>query len=329
MVQPVIKPNNKTRLKSPGKINLHLAVGGKRGDGFHELRSIFAALDFADTLCFSPLPGNEGRTAFTMREDGPFLELLRKGQVFEPIPAEKNMVYLASELFRRETGLKTNLSIDLIKRIPPGSGLGGGSSNAATTILALNELYLGGTLSGEEMLAMAAQLGSDVPFFVEIALPKAKKSAARSVSGRGEIFGFLPPPPPFGVLLAFPGFSSHTGAAFALLDEKRPVPPTLTAGDMANGRGFTWKETGTWDCFNDFQGLFMNFGSEREKQAYKTIQDDIIGAGAIFSGLSGSGSAFFGIFPALEEAERAKKQLGGSFYTLTSTFFLRDNQNWL
>lgn len=326
MVQPVDKPNNKIRLKSPGKINLHLAVGGKRPDGFHELWSIFTALDFADTLNMSLLPGNDGQTAITIREEGPFLELVQKGQVFPPIPAEKNTIFLASQLFRKKTGFKANLSVELIKRIPPGSGLGGGSSNAAAALLGMNELGrgFGIQLSGEEMLDTASCVGSDVPFFVEIALPSAKKSPARFVSGRGEIVDYLPPPPPLGVLLAFPGFSSHTGASYALLDEKRPVPPT-TAGGLASGMGFTWDAPENWRFYNDFEKLLLGYGKGQEQSAFKTMQEDITKAGAAFFGLSGSGSAFFGVFSTPKEAEEAKKRLSGVFYVPKSTFFLRDN----
>ena len=106
----------KIKHTSPGKINLHLAVGEKRSDGFHGLNSVMVALDFADSLFFSFLTGNEKFTALTTREEGPFSELIQKGQQFPPIPVENNLVYRAAELFRLKTGFSANLAIQLIKR---------------------------------------------------------------------------------------------------------------------------------------------------------------------------------------------------------------------
>jgi 4-diphosphocytidyl-2-C-methyl-D-erythritol kinase len=361
VIQPV-QPAGTITLHPPCKINLHLAVGNRRADGFHELESIFAALAFSDTLTFTALPGGGAKTALSVRAEGPIEELSQRGQVFPSYPAENNLVYLAAELFRSKTGFSRDISIELVKRIPPGSGLGGGSSDAAAALLAMNELARfdkgasadsrkagmqwqpevpGGTLSREDLLDLAAQLGSDVPFFIEIALPgchcmpgwlpsadgSLEKSSARAVGGRGEIFRFLPPPPPLGVLLAFPGFASHTGAAFSLLDERRMAEkaekqfPEVCTGPAA----VAWTAPETWAYTNDFQDLFLNHGTPRERDAYRTMLGDLRQAGAIYSSLSGSGSACFGIFPGPEEAKEAKKSLNRAFYILESTFFLLKN----
>jgi len=199
-------------------------------------------------------------------------------------------------------------------------------------LLALNDLAAGNLpaepdckgrqtrLSGEALLDMAAQLGSDVPFFVGIALESAGKSPVRAVSGRGEILQSLPPLPPLGVLLAFPGFASHTGAAFNLMDEFRPFSAEKQLEKVRiNG---SWPPPETWDFTNDFKDLFLSHGTEEEKSSYRTILEALKNAGAAFTSLSGSGSACFGVFPCPEEAEIARKKLGGSFYTLQDTFFL-------
>ena len=323
MIQP-IQAKQKIFLNSPGKINLHLSVLKKRADGFHDLESIFAALDFSDTLSLSLLPGNESETRLVLREEGPYRELLQKGQLFTPFPKENNIVYLAVELFRSKTGFSGNLKAELTKRIPPCSGLGGGSSNAAAALFALNELASADCLplSMENMLDMAAQLGSDVPFFIEISRQNPQKSPARAVKGRGEQFFFLPPPPSLGILLAFPGFSSHTGPAFRLLDEKRPLIMERNSPGFHFGVNDLWDSPKTWDFFNDFKELFLEYGTEQEKNAYRAILTDLKKAGAAFSGLSGSGSACFGIFSSPKEAETAQKKLKGAFYVLQSTFFL-------
>ena len=322
-----MQTTGKITLNSPGKINLHLAVGEKRADGFHALESAFTAIDFADSLTFSVLPGNEAITRLTVRKEGPLLELSQKGQYFPAIPTEKNIVFLASQLFRLKTGLKTNLGIELIKHIPPGSGLGGGSSNAAATLLALNEFAgnSGEKLSGDELLGLASQLGSDVPFFVEITLQSPEKSPARFVSGRGEIFDFLPSPPQYGILLVFPGFASHTGAAYNLLDENRVLLNQQAETNALFRKEFSWNFPDNWNFSNDFQELFLKFGPEQEKESYNVIFTGLKKAGAAFSGLSGSGSCCFGIFSTIEEAAKAERALSGSFYVLKSTFFLRDS----
>jgi 4-diphosphocytidyl-2-C-methyl-D-erythritol kinase len=330
-------------------------VGNKRSDGFHELESIFTALDFADTLIFTPIPGEEGRTTLAMRAERPFLELSR-GLCFPPIPQEKNLVYRAVELFRSKTGFSGNLAVELVKRIPPGSGLGGGSSDAAAALLALNSIAFppmaGKTpLSLETLMGLAAQLGSDVPFFVRIADPG--ESSACLVTGRGEFLTPLPPPPPLGVLLAFPGFASDTVAAYALLDT---VWEGLENGEWGVGtsnhcarigvRVFSenavrcrpgncpayrtnlraadfWDKPGNWDFNNDFLNLFLRHGAEQEKKAYYAVLKDLKAAGAAFTGLSGSGSTCFGIFNDIQAAEKAKKLLSGVFFTLQATFFLQ------
>jgi len=308
-------------LRAPCKINLHLSIGERRPDGFHRLESVFMALDFADTLTFTPLPGQEGLTTLSLLGEGP------------SIPPENNLVWRAAELFRAKTGFSANLAVELVKRIPLGSGLGGGSSDAAATLLALNSLT-NEPLSREELLDLAARLGSDVPFFVRISGPG--EGPACVASGRGELLEPLPPPPPYGVLLAFPGFASDTAAAYKLLDtfagnKKSPFLRETFRDNPCNPWTLLppcnpWTPPETWDFTNDFLDLFLNHGTEQEKQAYKAILQDLRAAGAAFAGLSGSGSACFGVFPSLDAAEKARQGLSGTFYTLKSTFFLHSEK---
>ncbi|MDR2210348.1 MAG: hypothetical protein LBO65_02630 [Spirochaetaceae bacterium] len=331
----------KVRIKSPGKINLHLAIGGKRPDGFHDLESIFAALDFSDTLIFSSLGGNNGKISLRMKAAGPFLELSRRyGQVFEDISPEKNLVYRAMELFHRKTGYSGDTSVSIIKRIPPGSGMGGGSSNAASALIAMNTLGAaagaagtfgtakvsvapGGLLSQGELRDLGAELGSDIPFFVETGFAGAASGGvpAAWVSGRGERIRVLSPPPPLGILLAFPGFGSHTGAAYGLLDRfrKDPPPPVFPQDFLLNGK---WPLPETWDFSNDFLGLFLDHGTDRERASYRSILEDFKRTGAVFSGLSGSGSACFAVFKTPKDAAAAKNRLRKAPYALQETFFL-------
>ena len=147
-------------IDAPSKINLHLKIGEKMENSFHALESLFAALAFGDTLRFE-CSENEGECCFSANWEAlPFLE---SGK--EPVQPKENLILKAVSLFRKHTGYNCGLKIFLQKRIPLGSGLGGGSSNAASSLLALNQLS-GMALPMDELKKMAASLGSDVPFFL-------------------------------------------------------------------------------------------------------------------------------------------------------------------
>jgi 4-diphosphocytidyl-2-C-methyl-D-erythritol kinase len=147
--------------RAPAKVNLSLRVLGRRADGFHEIESLFVPISLADELTI------ERAEAFSFHCDEP------------DVPAdENNLVVRAIRLFAQQTKTEPHVRISLAKKIPHGAGLGGGSSDAATTLLALNEIFAAG-LATNALVEMAAELGSDVPFFIH-------RSAAMC-RGRGEI----------------------------------------------------------------------------------------------------------------------------------------------
>lgn len=148
---------------SPCKLNLFLYINGKRPDGFHDLQSLFCLLDYGDTMGFEVV--DDGLNNFILSPDLGF-------------PVEQNLIFKATQLLRDYTGKNFSVKVDLQKRIPMGGGLGGGSSNAATTLLILNHL-LHLNLSLETLQELGAKLGSDVPFFI------GGKNAF--VEGRGEV----------------------------------------------------------------------------------------------------------------------------------------------
>jgi 4-diphosphocytidyl-2-C-methyl-D-erythritol kinase len=134
---------------APAKLNLFLHVVGRRGDGYHLLETVFRFIDYGDTLTFSP------------RTDG---QVRRAGEC-AGIPPEQDLVVRAGELLRREAGIAAGVDIRIDKRIPLGGGLGGGSSDAATTLIALNRLWnLGWTR--QRLQSLGLRLGADVPVFV-------------------------------------------------------------------------------------------------------------------------------------------------------------------
>ncbi|MDR0443899.1 MAG: 4-(cytidine 5'-diphospho)-2-C-methyl-D-erythritol kinase [Treponema sp.] len=268
-------------IAAPAKINLHLAVKDKRPDGFHNLESVFLALDFADTLHFEPLPAENA------------VEIDMKGF----LPMEKNIVFAALSLFRGKTGYSQGLKITVEKRIPLGGGLGGGSSDAASTLLALNTLS-GSLLDEDSLLETAASMGSDVPFFV-------RRAGAAWVTGRGENIKPVAAPRCFFVLVN-PGFPSETAAAFRLLDEYRAgltmddngcFEQTLLAALKSDPAG--------WPFRNDFLPVFEN----REHSVYREMISQLRDLGAAFAGLSGAGSTCFGVFTEKTQAEKAALSL--------------------
>jgi len=134
---------------APAKLNLFLHVTGRRADGYHFLQTVFRFVDYGDEV------------GFCVRQDG---EITRVG-VAGGIAEEEDLTLRAARLLRLKTGSRLGVDIDLIKRLPVGGGLGGGSSDAATTLIVLNRLWATG-LSAQRLQTLALQLGADVPVFV-------------------------------------------------------------------------------------------------------------------------------------------------------------------
>jgi len=292
-------------IEAPCKINLHLGIGKRRNDGFHPIESIFTTLAFSDTLRFE-LSGSDGEICLFTNWETPA----------EEISDEKNLILRAISLFREKTGFKKGLIVRLDKRIPLGSGLGGGSSDAAATLLALNAL-LGAALTMQNLSEMACVLGSDVPFFLT--------GGTAFVCGRGETVEPVKSPGQQWVVLVKPPFKSDTASAYGLLDrlrdqgnieEKKAIPrETLLHALGGNSE--------KWPFFNDFLPVFLCQDSVNSA-IYSGILESLRGLGASFAGISGSGSCCFGIFSTDVKAEKAaeKLKLKKEGNTTISTFFL-------
>jgi 4-diphosphocytidyl-2-C-methyl-D-erythritol kinase len=189
------------QLFAPAKINLSFEIKGRRADGFHEIETLMTPISLADRLTIEA-GASHGAIEFSC--DDPFL------------PAgEDNLVVRAAKLFRDSAKITTSIKIVLEKKIPHGAGLGGGSSDAASTLLGLNELF-GTGLSDKDLLSLAAPLGSDVPFFVV-------RSAA-VCRGRGEIVEATSLARPLRVLLLKPDFGVPTSWAYRKWKDSRELP---------------------------------------------------------------------------------------------------------
>jgi 4-diphosphocytidyl-2-C-methyl-D-erythritol kinase len=274
----------KTAIFAPAKVNLHLAVKDRRKDGFHNLESIFLAVDFGDTLHFEHIP-DENIPKLTM--EGPAAEGL-------DIPAGKNIIFKAMSLFRAKTGFKRSLNVRVEKLIPAGGGLGGGSSDAASTLLVLNKMA-GNPLDRSALLELGAEVGSDVPFFIH-GIPSAK------VTGRGDIIEPIELPG-FFLVLVNPGFKSDTASIYSLLDKYRKKEES-----SADESEYEVKKH--YKYYNDFLPVF----NEPEKSTYNSIISQLRELGADFAGLSGAGSTCFGIFNERLQADLAAASLLKTWY---------------
>lgn len=289
------------RISAPCKINLHLRIGVRRDDGFHDLESVFLCLAFGDALWLRTLPGAPAEPDCLIQMEGAALE------------SGGNIISRAVSLFRERTGFKHPLRIRAEKRIPLGGGLGGGSSDAASALMALNALS-GASLPLEALEDMAAALGSDVPFFL--------RGGACWVRGRGEKLEPLPAPEGLRVVLVNPGFPSGTQAAFALLDREREKGPPVDCGVPSPEalKAALGEAPASWPYHNDFLPVFLAASEAASQRAYHGILRDFKDLGADFSGLSGAGSTCFGVFTQAGAAEQAAGVLKKKWNFVQLTF---------
>ena len=274
----------KLTLQAPAKVNLTLLVSARRGDGYHDVSTVMQTVDLGDTLTLT----GEGR-GLTLTCTDP------------AVPADdSNLVLRAARLFFAEAGLPVpDLHFRLEKRIPSQAGLGGGSSNAASALLALRTLYAP-ALSDEKLECMAARLGSDVPFFI--------RGGTMHCTGRGERIAPLPPLTAGWFVIVKPPESFPTPAMYRRLDELPPEPhrPANLTAALEGG-----------DVRAVAAALYNSF--ERAvppDSAVRTVRDVLLAQGALGALLSGSGSAVFGLFQR-EDAARAAAEILRARWPLT------------
>lgn len=252
----------KIKVKAPAKINIGLYVTGKRQDGYHNIETIFYPINLCDLIIV------EDSDAFHFSSSDESI-------------ADKstNLIVKAKNLLEEYSGKRLNYRIFLQKNIPVGSGLGGGSSDAATVLLKLNELATL-RLSMLELSDLALELGSDVPYFLN-----PKPSFAE---GRGEIFQPLKINIDLPIVIVYPGIHIPTAWAYSLILPKIPSFHLRNIESLdANHLQLIADKVG-----NDFESVvFEKYPKIKEvKQLHYKM-------GAIFSLMSGSGSTVFGIYP--------------------------------
>jgi len=270
--------------QSPCKVNLLLNILGKRADGFHELETVMYPIRLFDSL--------------DLTRNGAGIELTCSDPA---LPTDgKNLVYRAAEAFFNAAKIRGGVRIHLEKRIPLAAGLGGGSGNAATTLLALNELFES-PLTSAQLLNIAASLGSDIPFFLQ--------SKPALATGRGEVITPLESFPSLSgsaFLLIHPGFGIATSWAY---QELAKFPEAL------NGRAGRAHELIASLAGPDLRGAARHFYNSLEAPALRkfpilaVFQEFLREHGALATLMSGSGSTTF----AITENEQKAQILGESF----------------
>jgi 4-diphosphocytidyl-2-C-methyl-D-erythritol kinase len=262
------------KIKSFAKINLGIEILGKRDDGYHEIQTLFQTIDFYDEIVFKKREGDQ---------------VLLQGDV-PGIPwGQENLIYQAAQRIREKVGIFYGLEIHVHKRIPAGAGLGGGSSNAAMTLLALNQLW-DLRLNASEVLEIARDIGADVPYFLMGGLCLG--------TGRGDIISPLKDNRPYPCLLILPDFSSLTK------DIYKSYQAVLTSGhkeskiiEFLERRNFSLLDNGLEET------VFKRYPQ------LKTIKTLLYSLGAEMSQVSGTGSAVFGLFLDKKKAEEAIEEI--------------------
>ncbi|MBS0319527.1 MAG: 4-(cytidine 5'-diphospho)-2-C-methyl-D-erythritol kinase, partial [Proteobacteria bacterium] len=193
-----MRGDNRLVVPAPGKVNLFLHVVGRRADGYHELETAMAFVDFADTI------------EIASRDDGRIV----RTRALAGIAEDDDLALRAARALAQATGTRMGADIGVVKRIPQGGGLGGGSSDAASVLLALNRLW-SLDVPRAELLALGATLGADVPVFIG--------GRAALARGIGERLAPLTLPPLW-LVLARPATSVPTASVFAAAELTRSTP---------------------------------------------------------------------------------------------------------
>ncbi len=268
------------KIKVPAKINIGLNVISKRPDGYHNIETIFYPIKLCDYLTFK----KTDEFAFTSNN-------------IELTSASDNLIIKAKQKLEEETGEKINVHIYLDKNIPIGGGLGGGSSDAASTLTGLNKL-LGLNLSNEKLFEIALSIGSDVPYFLN-----PKSCFAES---RGEKLNYFDLTIHHPILIVNPGIHISTKWAYEQIAPKKPK--------------FILKEI-IPEHSKDFKLLKEKVKNDFEEVVFskykyvEEIKNKLYENGALFALMSGSGSTVFGIFVDSFTANEAKKTFENNYFT--------------
>jgi 4-diphosphocytidyl-2-C-methyl-D-erythritol kinase len=271
------EPVKKLQLKAPAKVNYRLDVLGKRADGYHELRMIMQRVDLCDDIeiALSERAGIRVACGRVGVPDGP-----------------GNIAWRAADALVKLSGREVGIDISITKKIPVAAGLGGGSSDAATVLMGVNELLELG-LSDERLMEIGVKLGADVPFFIF------KKPAL--AEGIGDQLSALDKVPELWIVLVNPGIHVSTAWVYQNLQLTRKEEVAIVS------RSYSSLDEVCAVLSNDLEPVtFGRFPAVRE------LKEQMITAGARGSLMSGSGSTVFGLFADESSARRAADEIAKS-----------------
>ena len=264
-------------VKAPAKINLHLEVCGKLPNGYHAIKSIFQTVPLYDELDIELTETENSCRVICEKMDLP----------------ENNTISKAYRKFCEASGITQSIQVVLNKCIPSGAGLGGGSSDAASLLLALNEMF-DYPLDFSQLEEVALTVGSDVPFFL--------KGGCALVTGQGEVIKPIPARDDLSFVLIYPDEHSSTSDAYALVDDYQDKYGNRASLDDLEG--VYNKKVSEWTFYNSFtQPLFSKF------PGIKKAFDDLKALDAEFVEVTGSGSTVFGVFSDSESAKAVYTKL--------------------
>lgn len=275
--------------KAFAKINWALSVLKKRDDGYHDIITLMHAIDLHDTLSFEASEEIEIETNMSIKK-------------------EDNLVYKAIKALQKYTGIKKGVRVVLKKEIPIGAGIGGGSSDAATTLKALNELWQL-NLDINTLHEIGASIGSDIPFFFYLPIC--------IVEGRGETVKPLKIQQSYTLLLVKPLFSISTKWAYEALNSETQLTTEYEKINNNIWQLYNHLCSGDIDSFqlwNDLEKSVLEKYSEIDK-----IKKKLIEVGAKKALMSGSGSVVFGVFDNKVDAQEALKKFKGYWCKVVQT----------
>ncbi len=288
------------------KVNLHLEVLYRRDDGFHEIVTLMTQAEMHDLL----------QLENTVKKVSPSVRLVNRGgacsELIDSLPQEDNLVVKAALLYLERAQIDEEVTLGITKSIPAGGGLGGGSSDAAATLRLLNRHY--GKYTPEELINIAATIGSDVPFCL--------RGDTLFATGRGEKLHMTSYRPTGKLLLLFPGIQIHTGEAYRSLkapgEKEYRGPNTAERVSILRNR----LEQGI-----DRQSMASLFQNDFESALFKKypilaeVRDELENSGALLARMTGSGSTIFGIFEDERIARSVKMNLQSRVQRIVFTEF--------
>jgi len=272
------------RTRAYAKLNLSLDISGLRDDGYHELIMVMQSASLYDKIHIAVSPQSDKVTASSNLRYVP--------------NDERNLAVKAANLFFKTAGIRTGAHISMYKKIPVGSGMGGGSSDAAAVLRGLNQIF-GSEMTQQELEALGALVGSDVPFCIA--------GGTQLATGRGEILKPLPDLPECKIVICKPDFSISTPELYHRIDSTSISGHPDTKGLIAALEQKNLSSVSFY-MYNVFEEVPIP-----QMKTIQSIRQAFLSGGALGSIMTGSGSAVFGLFSDPQKADKTYHELRKSY----------------